>query len=48
VKKILRKREIDKLIKFQEQLTKEGPKSLAQAYLLEALNKRFPIPGTIE
>jgi hypothetical protein len=45
VKKILRKRNIDKLLKVKEQLETEGPKSLSQAYMLAALKRRFPTPG---
>ena len=45
MKKFLRKRNIDKLLKMKEQLEKEGPKSLSQAYMLAALKRRFPTPG---
>jgi len=48
MKKYLRKKNIDKLIKIKEQLEKVGPKSLSQAYMLSVLKRKFPIPGSIE
>ena len=33
---------------MKEQLEKEGPKSLSQAYMLAALKRKFPTPGSIE
>jgi len=40
----VRKREIEKL----EKLLKEGPKSLSQAWILAALKRKFPTPGSTE
>jgi len=48
MKKILRKREIEKIIKLRDKIIKEGATSMSQAYLLEAILKRFPIDDTTE
>jgi hypothetical protein len=42
----MRKRELVKLTKLQEQIMKEGPTSLAQAWVLQALKRRFQTPGS--
>jgi len=44
----VRKREIEKLTKLQEKILKEGPKSLSQAWILQALKRKFPTPGLID